>query len=174
MIYYDQGGQLRAIGAEILDPETNAEAADEGWIKVAWQVCNPGSAVSLFTHNALTGSSYFSGLKGPQNSVFIVLFPQTRRKKMCSRITSNTSMTAAGTLSRTHIRTVCSSGNPCMGTHNSFSATQPPGVGNNTMCSESAWFKADYSPTPIRAEWYSSVRGKRTCTTSCATDMNWV
>lgn len=37
-IYYDQDGRLRAIGAEILDPDTNTEAADEGWIKVAWQV----------------------------------------------------------------------------------------------------------------------------------------
>jgi hypothetical protein len=38
VVYYDQGGALRAIGAEALDPETNAEAADEGWIKVAWRV----------------------------------------------------------------------------------------------------------------------------------------
>ena len=64
VIYYDQRGQLRAIGAEILDPETNAEAADEGWIKVAWQVCYPGSILSLFNRSVSIGSSYFSDPRG--------------------------------------------------------------------------------------------------------------
>jgi hypothetical protein len=51
VIYYDQDGQLRAIGAEILDPDTNAEAADEGWIKVAWRVCNPARPFRISIHS---------------------------------------------------------------------------------------------------------------------------
>lgn len=66
MIYYDQGGQLRAIGAEALDPETNAEAADEGWIKVAWQVCNLGFTPSPFIP---LRASRFKLLFGPKKAV---------------------------------------------------------------------------------------------------------
>lgn len=65
MIYYDQGGHLRAIGAEILDPETNGEAADEGWIKVAWQVRGPGFLASLFTPRPL---KRFKLLFGPKRA----------------------------------------------------------------------------------------------------------
>jgi biotin synthase-related radical SAM superfamily protein len=64
VIYYDQAGQLRAIGAEILDPEINARAADERWIKVAWRVRNVGLIIYLFIFGAVSGSSSFSDLRG--------------------------------------------------------------------------------------------------------------
>ena len=148
-IYYDQDGRLRAIGAETSDPDTNAEAADEGWIKVSWQVYNPAGA--RFVPYALTGSSCFSDLRRVRNPAFTAPFHQTRRRKTCSRITFNIFMTAAGNSSKTRIRMVCYSGNPYMETRNSFSATQQPGAGSNTTCCGSVWFGAGYSPTFIRA-----------------------
>ena len=51
VIYYDQEGHLRAIGAETLDPDTNSEAADEDWIKVAWRVSNPARARRISIHS---------------------------------------------------------------------------------------------------------------------------
>lgn len=129
---------------------------------------------SIFIPYASTGSSYFSDLRGPRNPAYIAPFPRRRRKKTSYRIISNTCMTAAGTLSRARVRMACFSGNLYMETYNSFSATQPPGVGNNTISCESVWCRAVCSPTPIQAELHLSVKEKRTCITSCATDINWV
>lgn len=55
VIYYDQGGNLCAVGAEIQDPDTNAEAADEGWIKVAWfkLLFGPKKTAKLCSHSPL-------------------------------------------------------------------------------------------------------------------------
>ena len=64
MIYYDHDGQLRVIGAEILDPEINAEAADEDWIKVAWRVGHLGFLVSI---HSLRGDR-FKLLFGPKRA----------------------------------------------------------------------------------------------------------
>lgn len=149
VIYYDQAGELRAIGAETLDPETNAEAADESWIKIAWQVPHLGLCVPLSTPYALIGSSCFLDLRGRRNSVTIVPFPRTRRKETCFQITSNISMTAAENLLRGHIGMACASGNPYTETHNLFLATQPPGVERSRTHCESAWFRAACFPTPI-------------------------
>jgi hypothetical protein len=74
VIYYDQVGRLRAIGAEIQDPDINITAADEGWIKVSWRVFNLGF---VSTHSDATiGSSCSSDLRGLSARASIVLFPQ--------------------------------------------------------------------------------------------------
>ena len=82
MIYYDQGGQLRAIGAEILDPDINAEAADEGWVKVAWRVRNPTGACCISIHSSC--ADRFKLLFGPKRGAKLGLhcpFPPNKTKE---------------------------------------------------------------------------------------------
>lgn len=40
VIYYDQKGEIRAIGAETLSEGVYERAEEEGWVKVEWWVCH--------------------------------------------------------------------------------------------------------------------------------------